>query len=206
MKLEKISLSYGNKKVLENFTLEFPQIGRVCLFAPSGAGKTTILNLLCGLKTPDSGKVLGTKDKKFAMVFQEDRLIPGLTVLENIQLVLGEEEDSEAESLLAQMGLAGEEKAYPGELSGGMKRRAAIARALTFGKKHSGQAVYLLDEPLKGLDEKTAEQVRKIICRCCEGSLLVFVSHDRAQAERMADKIFFLEGEPVQVKDIWNKK
>ena len=205
MKMENISLAYGDKKILDSFSVEFPQKGKICLFAPSGAGKTTILHLLCGLIHPDRGRILGTKDKKFAPVFQEDRLIASLTAQENIEVVLKKKDSNISRELLFQLGLGGREQAYPEELSGGMKRRVAIARALAYGSEYPEQAVYLMDEPLKGLDEKTACQTTKIIDYYCKDSLLIFVSHDRAQAQEMADQMLFLEGEPVRISKIWHK-
>ena len=129
MKLSHITARYGELPILENFSLELPDSGVICFFAPSGTGKTTLLNLLCGLLQPDSGSITGLEDRRFAFVFQEDRLIPSLSARDNVGLVLDWEHQELAARYLADLNLSGWENALPQELSGGMQRRVAIARA-----------------------------------------------------------------------------
>ena len=88
MQLCDLTLQYDGVRVLEHLNLTLPDSGLVCIFAPSGTGKTTLLNLFCGLLKPDSGRIEGLEDRKFAYVFQEDRLVPQLTARENIRLFL----------------------------------------------------------------------------------------------------------------------
>ena len=88
MQLCDLTLQYDGVRVLEHLNLTLPDSGLVCIFAPSGTGKTTLLNLFCGLLKPDSGRIEGLEDRKFAYVFQEDRLVPQLTARENIRLVI----------------------------------------------------------------------------------------------------------------------
>ena len=88
MQLCDLTLQYDGVRVLEHLNLTLPDSGLVCIFAPSGTGKTTLLNLFCGLLKPDSGRIEGLEDRKFAYVFQEDRLVPQLTARENIRLVM----------------------------------------------------------------------------------------------------------------------
>lgn len=99
MKLSHITARYGELPILENFSLELPDSGVICFFAPSGTGKTTLLNLLCGLLQPDSGSITGLEDRRFAFVFQEDRLIPSLSARDNVGLVLDWEHQELARAL-----------------------------------------------------------------------------------------------------------
>ena len=128
MQLCDLTLQYDGVRVLEHLNLTLPDSGLVCIFAPSGTGKTTLLNLFCGLLKPDSGRIEGLEDRKFAYVFQEDRLVPQLTARENIRLVMEQPDDQWICQMMEQLGLAGWEDALPQELSGGMQRRVAIAR------------------------------------------------------------------------------
>lgn len=202
MKLEHLTVCYEGLTVAQDLTLELPDRGIVCFFAPSGTGKTTLLNVLCGLHPPQSGQVLGLEGKRFAFVFQEDRLIPELSARDNVGLVLDKNHQELAETFLTQLGLGGWENAYPDELSGGMQRRVAIARALAYGEQHRGEVVYLFDEPLKGLDEQTAAQVRQVIRTRTAGALSFFITHDREEAQQMADVIVCLAGPPLKVTQV----
>lgn len=153
-----------------------------------------------------SGTIEGLEEKKFAFVFQEDRLIPSLSVRDNVGLVLGKEYQALAQEYLGALGLSGWEDSFPDELSGGMQRRAAIARAFAYGKQHEGNVVYLLDEPLKGLDEKTAEQVMEFIRQKTKDSLTFFITHNKEQARILSDQILCFEGQPMKVKEILYRK
>lgn len=202
MKLENVTLRYDGVTVLENLSLELPDSGMICLFAPSGSGKTTILHLLCGLLKPDNGRLIGLEEKIFAVVFQENRLISTLSVRDNVGLVLDKSHQHLAKAYLEQLGLAGWEDALPDELSGGMQRRVAIARALAFGKQHEERAVYLLDEPLTGLDEQIAAHTIQLIRAQTAGKLGFFVTHDLQQAKAVSDYIVRLDGRPMRVQEI----
>ena len=199
MKLEHLTVCYEGLTVAQDLTLELPDRGIVCFFAPSGTGKTTLLNVLCGLHPPESGEVQGLEGRRFAFVFQEDRLIPELSARDNVGLVLEKNRQELAGTFLTRLGLGGWENVFPDELSGGMQRRVAIARALAYGEQHRGQVVYLFDEPLKGLDDQTAAQVRQVIRDQTAGALSFFITHDREEAQQMADVIVCLEGPPLQV-------
>lgn len=125
--IRNLSFSYDGTPVFSGLCLSLPDGSRTALLAPSGFGKTTLLRLLCGSLTPQSGSITGLPAEGIAMVFQEDRLLPGCTVLENLRLVAPERPDTELTALLGELGLSGWENARPGKLSGGMRRRAAIA-------------------------------------------------------------------------------
>ena len=157
IRVEDVSFSYPGKPVFSHLNLTLPDTGTAALMAPSGYGKTTLLRLLAGLETPASGRITGLENRKTAFLFQEDRLLPWLTAEKNIALVSSAER---AAYWLEKMEIDGGQ--YPREMSGGMQRRVALARAMAFGGD-----VLLLDEPFKGLDgtadrqkEKSPDQAR----------------------------------------------
>ncbi len=154
MKLENISKSFGSKLVLDRVSAEFTE-GVTCLTGPSGCGKTTLLRVIAGLETADSG-VLKDRPRRVSFMFQEDRLFPWLTALENIKIVCNDEE--RARALLKAVELEAEEKSLPATLSGGMKRRIALARALAFDC-----GLLILDEPFKGMDRALTERLAPLV-------------------------------------------
>ena len=143
---------FGGKVVLDRFTYAFPETGAVALMGPSGVGKTTLFRILLGLERPDSGTVSGMDGKSVSVVFQEDRLFPGLTVLQNAEVA-----GSGGAEWLARLGLGEELNARPDSLSGGMRRRVALARALC----RDGE-IFLLDEPFQGLDPARKREVLEL--------------------------------------------
>ena len=160
--------------MLRDFSLELPEKGFCCVLGPSGAGKTTLLRLLAGLEEPDSGRIEGCSGP-VSMVFQEDRLLPWETALDNA--ALGGER-ARARELLRRLGLGDWLDRRPGELSGGMCRRVAIARALA-----APAGVFLMDEPLKGLDSQTRALTLKVIRQETRDALLVLVTHQEEDAD-----------------------
>jgi ABC-type nitrate/sulfonate/bicarbonate transport system ATPase subunit len=144
--------------------------------APSGIGKTTLLRCLLGLEVPDGGRIEGMP-RRPAAVFQEDRLAPWLSVLENIRLVAPHVTEEEIQKTLAALGLAGEENTPAEALSGGMARRAAIARALLYGGD-----MLILDEPFSGLDEDTRAQTAACISEMAGDKTLLLVTHNEREA------------------------
>lgn len=196
IKFENVFKSFEDKKIIENLNIEFPEKGGVCLFGESGIGKSTILNLISGLTKPDSGEIKGIENKKFSYVFQDDRLIEWLNVLENVMIVVNREQAFEkkkiAEDLLNEFELLDFKNKYPHELSGGMRRKLSIARALAF----SGD-VFLLDEPFKGLDEKSKQKVANIILSKINDKLVILVSHEDNEIKLMkVDKIYHVDKSP----------
>ena len=137
--LNNITFAYKTKPVIKNFSLQLESGSKICLFAESGKGKTTLLRIITGLEKPQSGTV-NTYGENFSAVFQENRLLPFKTVLNNITLT-GAEKDTALYHLTA-LGLKDAVNKYPSELSGGMLRRAALARALS-----AAYTVLVLDEP-----------------------------------------------------------
>ncbi|MCE5196618.1 MAG: ATP-binding cassette domain-containing protein [Negativicutes bacterium] len=193
MKLEKINFSFDGRPVLQDFSLELPKSGVVVLMGPSGCGKTTLLRLLVGLEQADSGSMQQGFQRP-AMMFQEDRLLPQLNVLQNLLVCRPPGGLAEANRRLEQLGLFSEAKRYPAELSGGMKRRLALGRALCY----DGDAL-LLDEPLKGLDELQRRRLWQVIRAEGRQRLVIWVSHDRQEAAQVADRFLLLQGPPLQI-------
>ena len=181
----------------------------VAIVGPSGAGKSTLLNIVAGLDPGYAGDVTGTNgagdghEHRVGFVFQAPRLMPWLTALENVRLVLPQEDGSAetAREILAEVGLQGFEDAYPGQLSGGMQRRVALARA--FGVK---PLLLLMDEPFASLDEPLAWRLRgglRDLWRRHRPTVL-FVTHDLTEALSLADRVLFLSPRPGRV--VWEQQ
>lgn len=168
-----LTKSYGDKKVIDGLSLELPEKGIVRISGKSGSGKTTLLHMIAGLVRPDAGEL--RVNGSISMVFQEDRLIMSESVMKNVMLVCGKapSEGRSPEAILTELGLGNELDAKVSELSGGMARRVAIARALA-----READIYLMDEPIRGLDGETAQTVRDVILKYTKDRLLVVVSHE----------------------------
>lgn len=189
-RVEDLSVSFGEKQVLEHFTLEIPERGITALSGPSGCGKTTLLRVLAGLQKPDAGRVVGIDPKETVLLFQENRLLPGRRVREQITAVLPRPRRGEAERWLALAELEGEGASRVGELSGGMQRRLALARALALGG-----AWYLLDEPFAGVDQERAGRMLERI-RALDVPVLL-ASHEEHVLAR-CDRMIALDGPPLK--------
>ena len=201
IRFERISKSYGDKVVLQDFSLTLPPSGTVAFMSPSGQGKTTLLRLLAGLEKPDSGRVTG-EFKQLSVVFQEDRLLSGVSALGNVTAVLGQDKEARAMEWLDHMGLSEDAHLLPGEMSGGMRRRLAIARAMAYG----GDLI-LLDEPFAGLDDQARERIYPHLFASNPDRLTILVTHNRQEAQRVADRVILMEGTPLTViEDIAIKK
>ena len=156
--VKNLNFSYGDNEVLTNFNLTVNDGECVQLFGISGSGKTTVLRLILGLEKPHSGNV--TAPENISVVFQEDRLLENVDVQSNIRLVLPKEQYSFADNLLKEFDLYNIRKKRVSELSGGMKRRVALIRAIAFAGD-----VLILDEPFNGLDYNNKIIAAKIIKR-----------------------------------------
>ena len=177
-KVENLTVQYGGSAVLENFSAEFPDGGVTAVSGRSGCGKTTLLAVLLGLLRPDGGTVSGFRQP--SAVFQEDRLLPFLSAEKNIAVTAGCTEAEAGEALLSVGFDAADRGKRAFELSGGMARRVAIVRAMLA----PGDAV-LLDEPFKGLDERTRAQVVRFVCENRRGRTMIVVTHDPRDAEAL---------------------
>lgn len=202
LELRNISKKFGDKQILEDFNLIVPEKQVLAIVGPSGGGKTTLLRMLAGLETIDSGQViyngvlLGVaeleKRNLLGFVFQDFQLFPHLSVLENLTLspihtmnVSKEEAEEKAQGLLDRLGLSEHAKVYPYSLSGGQKQRVALARAMMINPEIIGY-----DEPTSALDPALRLEVEKLILQNREmGMTQIVVTHDLQFAENIADSI-----------------
>lgn len=191
VRVDELTVRYGGQDILKDFTLELPESGCVCLFGPSGCGKTTLLHALAGLNR--QAKV--EEGLRLSMVFQEDRLLPWQTALQNVMISGGGRQKSL--ELLEELGLMEAADKYPAELSGGMRARVALARALACPAE-----LLLLDEPFHGLDREAKERALALTRQCCAGKLTLFVTHDEWEARALADVIYELEGPPLKIREV----
>ena len=183
---------YKEDYIYQDFNVAFEEYKTTSILGPSGCGKTTLLRILAGLETYQKGEIIGTKDKKIAYIFQEDRLIPWMNAEDNIKFVLKsylneEEARDKTLEMLELLKLLDYKDYMPEELSGGMKRRVAIGRALAYDSE-----ILLMDEPFKGLDSDLKEEVLlgfKEMMRK-KPRTVIYVTHDENEAEKIADYIY----------------
>lgn len=169
IEIKNVYKSY-EKVVLENFNLKVDFGDRIAVIGSSGEGKTTLMRVITGLEEIDSGEVIG--DVKMSTVFQEDRLIENLSAVDNVLLVLEDVDRSFVESELLELGIT-DWKQRVSEMSGGMKRRVAIARAMLYDSR-----LVILDEPIKGLDEENRAKTIDYINSRLNGRALLLITHD----------------------------
>ena len=189
IKLQDLTLRYGDKLVLDRFSLEIPDRGFTALRGPSGCGKTTLLRAMAGLTKVESGRISGVDPARTAFLFQEDRLLPWRTVSQQITDVLPRERRGEAESWLAFAELEGEGGAYPTALSGGMARRLALARCAALGGD-----LLLLDEPFAGVDQ---ERTARLLERLRALNIPAVLATHQPQVLAACDVVISLDGPPL---------
>lgn len=183
--VEQVVRRFGERVVLDHLDLTIADDELVILLGPSGCGKSTLLRLLAGLDRPDGGRV--EVPARRAIVFQADRLLPWQRVLSNVTLGLhGADAEQRARDVLAEVGLAGREKAWPKELSGGEAQRVSLARALV-----SEPELVLLDEPFAALDAITRLRMHDLVraLRTKHQAAMLLVTHDVDEAIALADRI-----------------
>ena len=191
--LDRLSLVLGGKTILKDISLTIPRGQTLALVGPSGIGKSSLLRILAGLQPSENGecRVAG----KTAMVFQEPTLLPWRNVLDNITIATGVC-DVQAAAALADVGLADRADDYPNRLSLGQQRRLSLARAFAVRP-----AVLLLDEPFVSLDPELADEMMNLFVRLRDSQQVttVLVTHVMAEAERLADRIITLAGDPASI-------
>ncbi len=194
-----ISFSGRPQRTLEDlrFTLRRGEVGAI--LGPSGCGKTTLLRLVAGLDKHYSGHVRLPDHSRLGVVFQEPRLLPWRSVADNIRIAAPQANVSEIEALMDAFGLAGHASHFPGELSLGLARRVALARALAIKPD-----LLLLDEPLVSLDATLAMELRDRIARLIDDTHVttMIVTHDLSEAIALADRIFILSPRPAHVATV----
>jgi len=189
------------KLVIQDLALEAPAQGFLALFGPSGCGKTTLLNLIAGLDPAFDGEVALPPPARVGYMFQEPRLLPWLTVEDNLRLVLADAPDSalRIDAWLGEMELADVRAVYPSRLSLGMARRVALARAFVIRP-----TLLLMDEPFVSLDEPTAERLRRLLLATLRAhpATVIFVTHNLREAIMLADRIALLSPTPTRVLEV----
>lgn len=198
LKISSLNKSFGDLPVLSDLNLEIKPQEIVALIGPSGCGKTTLLNIISGLDTSDGGSV-ECADNHISYMFQGARLLPWRTVYENIRLVREDAGKNEIMALIEAVGLKGFENYYPGQLSGGMAKRCALARAF-----HYGGRLLLMDEPFQGLDYGLRMEMLSMLLSIwrSERRSVLFVTHEIDEAMTVATRIAVLSSRPTTIKEV----
>lgn len=191
--LESVSICRRENLLVSELDLRVERGETLAVMGPSGAGKTTLVRAIAGL-TPITSGVISRGEGRIAMVFQDARLLPWRTALENIELVLGRDERAKAMEWLERVGLADAAHVHPASLSGGMRQRVAIARALAVDAP-----LVLVDEPFAHLDAVTAAALRHDLLGHLRttDSTVIWITHDPDEATAVADRVLVMDGPPT---------
>lgn len=191
IRLEHICKSYGNHAVFEDLSLSFEEERTTVITGPSGCGKTTLLRMMTSLEKPDRGTITGMEGRKISIVFQENRLCENLSVSRNIRLPLGHlsredlhRQTSEIAEDLSLLNMEGCADQKVSELSGGMKRRVSILRAL-----RTPCDIFFFDEPLQGLDEENRRLTMERIQTAIRRKTTIWITHDSRDLEDMKEAV-----------------
>jgi NitT/TauT family transport system ATP-binding protein len=203
-RIENISKKYGDLQVLAGITIDFLEEGTTCILGPSGCGKSTLLNILSGIEIADSGTVYGFSERELSFVFQDDRLIPWRTVIDNLKFVLSgkqdiQDKDGIIEDYLNRVGLFEYRDYYPKELSGGMKKRIGILRAFIYPS-----SILLMDEPFSSIDISNKKVLMDFFkeLMALEKRSCILVTHDLDESIQLGDRIVILSDKPTVVKSV----
>jgi NitT/TauT family transport system ATP-binding protein len=204
IKINRLKKNYENKRIFNDFTMNIEPCEITCILGPSGVGKTTLFNVISGLTDYEEGEITGIDKKNISYLFQEPRLMPWLTVYENIDIILknifGEKKRKEViNSYLDLVGLKDYADSRPEELSGGMKQRLAIARTFAYPS-----TLLLMDEPFKGLDIKIKNNLINAFLTLWErdSRTVLFITHDIDEALKISDQIYIIQDNPVQISHV----
>lgn len=203
-----ITVSFGEEKIIDDISIELKQGELVCLLGVSGAGKTTLFNVISGILLPDRGTVvldgreITGKAGSVSYMLQKDLLLPFKTIVDNVSLPLvirGMKKTAaraEASKHFREFGLEGTERKYPHQLSGGMRQRAALLRTYLFSDQ-----VALLDEPFSALDTITKGTMHDWYLEVMERIKLstLFITHDIDEAIHLSDRIYIMTGKPGRI-------
>jgi len=206
--VDKVTKSFDGEKVIEDISIKLNKGEIVSLLGVSGGGKTTLFNLIAGIKMPDQGRIyldgedITGKPGNVSYMLQKDLMLPYRTIVDNVALPLlvkgmnKKKAREKAASYFEQFGLFGTEKKYPAQLSGGMKQRAALLRTYLFSEK-----VALLDEPFSALDMLTKSSIHEWYLDVMEKIQLstLFITHDIDEAILLSDRIYLLTGKPGRI-------
>ena len=192
LKIKNLTKAFDEKILFSSLSIDFSDRGIYALSGESGIGKTTLLRIIAGLDTDYSGKVIGGGIGYCSMAFQEHRLLPELTVIDNLIFAISDRKDkavvSKAEEIMQRLGFKKEELLLkPKELSGGMRQRVSIARALL-----RKSPILLLDEPTKELDEANVKILRDLIKEAAEQRLVILATHSKEDIESLSATIISL--------------
>lgn len=188
IRLVKINKSFDNVPVLKDVDMAFPEGSITCIMGVSGIGKTTLMNVLMGVVKPDSGDIHGMRGKKVAAVFQESRLIEHWDAVKNVLLVCGKNINAQTvEEHFEEVGLRDYDNKPVRNLSGGMKQRVAIVRAIL-----AESNILIMDEPLQGLDEELKQQVIDYVQKHTKGKTVLIISHDKDEVGRLGAGLVIL--------------
>ena len=200
MLIRDINCKYGEKVIYEHFNINFDDNKINCIIGKSGCGKTTLLNNIA--------EILLKENRKISYVFQSDSLIPWRNIYNNLKIVIkkylrGKELESEIDTILELVGLSEFKYYYPHELSGGMKQRVNLARALI-----GGPEIILMDEPFKSLDIKCKQNIIEIVRKINleKKTTIILVTHDKEEILNLANSVFLLGERPVKILDKGNEK
>lgn len=192
IQVKNLCKKFKKQTLYDNLSISFEEQKVTSILGPSGCGKTTLLRILAGLEPYQKGEILGIAHKKIAYVFQEDRLVPWMSVEDNIKLVLKSYTDSkEAErrtdEVLKMLKLSEYKNRMPEELSGGMQRRAASGRALAYDGD-----ILLMDEPFKELDSELKEDILSAFNEMQQKApkTVICITHDEREAQKISDSIY----------------
>jgi NitT/TauT family transport system ATP-binding protein len=205
IEIKNLCKRFSGKIIFNKFNIQLNSEKINCIVGESGGGKSTLLNILAGLLDADSGDRIGIEDGDVSYIFQDDRLVDWLTVKENMELFIydyykKDEANSKLKEIFKLLHIEEIENKYPEKLSGGMKQRVNIARALLKPSR-----IILMDEPFKSLDYKTKYSIMvelKDIFKN-ENKMVIFVTHDVDEAIFMNGNIYVLGGNPYEIKGVF---